>query len=305
MDARTDQYRPDVQTSRMEVVDRAGPTYTYEDRDGIDSWTVADAALGNGGARWLPVRRPGAYTAEVFQTLVRSHGIVLKTPEPIETLPDAWQIARFDSRPLHEVLRLMLFYSTNPTAEIVGLTASTKRGLAPKSLKESAEAMSAWARAELGLQDVAMEDHSGLGDDSRISTRDLVHMMASAPAQTELQPLLKEIHIQKFDGPNVPMSIHAKTGTLNFVSGLAGYVEVEDGRELAFAVLSGDIARRDGLPMEQRESPPGGHGWNTQAKYLQQRLLHRWANLYGRGPLPPLPREITPVSAKASTTVPG
>ena len=68
----------------MQVVDRAGPVYTYRRGDGVDEWTVARGALGNGGARWLPVRRPDLYAAEVFQTLVRSHGIVLDRAEVLD-----------------------------------------------------------------------------------------------------------------------------------------------------------------------------------------------------------------------------
>jgi serine-type D-Ala-D-Ala carboxypeptidase/endopeptidase (penicillin-binding protein 4) len=41
-------------------------------RDGIERWTVARGALGDGGSRWLPVRRPSDYAAEVFRTLARS-----------------------------------------------------------------------------------------------------------------------------------------------------------------------------------------------------------------------------------------
>jgi len=60
MDARTERYRPEVATAVMRVVNRDLPVYTYQERDGIDRWTVASKALGTGGSRWLPVRDPGA-----------------------------------------------------------------------------------------------------------------------------------------------------------------------------------------------------------------------------------------------------
>ena len=78
MDARTASFSPRVATASMKVVDRSMPVYTYSQGDGVDEWTVARAALGSGGARWLPVRRPDLYAAEVFQTLARTHGIVLE-----------------------------------------------------------------------------------------------------------------------------------------------------------------------------------------------------------------------------------
>ncbi|QOL81513.1 D-alanyl-D-alanine carboxypeptidase/D-alanyl-D-alanine endopeptidase [Pseudooceanicola spongiae] len=288
MDARAGKYRPDVTIASMALADRTGPIFTYNDRNGHDEWTVAESALGTAdGARWLPVRRPAAYTAEVFQTLARAYGIVLDTPEEMRDLPvDAFQLASYQSRPLSKVIKEMLYYSTNLTAEIIGLTASVARGVAPTSLRDSAQAMSVWAKQAFGLTEVSMVDHSGLEDDSRISTADLVTMLASRQAQDQLRPLLKDINLRKAGkviDKNRPMTVQAKTGTLNFVSGLAGYVVGPDGTAMAFAVLSGDIEIRKTLPMEQRERPPGGRPWLARARNLQQDLIERWGGVYGTG----------------------
>ena len=69
MDARSDKYRPAVVMAAMQVADRSTPVYTYEERSGKDHWTVARGALGGGGARWLPVRKPGLYAGDVFATM--------------------------------------------------------------------------------------------------------------------------------------------------------------------------------------------------------------------------------------------
>mgnify|MGYP000010554905 CR=1 FL=1 len=66
---------------------------------------------------------------------------------------------------------------------------------------------------------------------------------------------------RKMKGEALEGRVRAKTGTLNFVSTLAGYVTGPGGRPMAFAILSGDVARRDALPLEQRERPPGGRAW--------------------------------------------
>ena len=59
MDARSERYRPPVDMAKMRVVNRDLPTYTYTaGNGGVDEWTVARGALGKGGSRWLPVRRP-------------------------------------------------------------------------------------------------------------------------------------------------------------------------------------------------------------------------------------------------------
>ncbi|MCE0505302.1 D-alanyl-D-alanine carboxypeptidase/D-alanyl-D-alanine-endopeptidase [Roseivivax sp. GX 12232] len=280
MDGRSGKYRPEVAMARMVVVARSSPIYTYRDAGLRDDWTVAKSALGDGGARWLPVREPELYAGEVFQTLAGAYGIRLKAPERIETLPqEATEVAALDSAPLLEILEDMLLYSTNLTAEITGLTASAARGVAATDLAASAAAMNTWAQEALGLEKVALVDHSGLGDMSRISAQAMVTALIALRDRLPLRAILKDIPLVDDSRAAIPDSgveIRAKTGTLNFVSGLAGYETLADGSELAFAIFSADLQRRAEIPMEARERPQGGRTWNGKAKRMQQALLRRW-----------------------------
>jgi D-alanyl-D-alanine carboxypeptidase/D-alanyl-D-alanine-endopeptidase (penicillin-binding protein 4) len=274
MDARTASFSPRVQTARMEVVDRSVPVYTYRRGEGVDEWTVARRALGGGGARWLPVRRPDLYAAEVFQTLARSHGIVLKQPEILDEAPPGSEIARHESATLASILRDMLRYSTNLTAEVVGLAASAAEGGVPQSLAESAQRMNIWLEEELGGRRPGLVDHSGLGGNSRISAADMVNTLVRVGASAPLASLLKPFPVA--DAP-VPLAVSAKTGTLNFVSALAGYLTAPSGRELAFAILTSDLKARSSLTEAERERPPGGRAWAGRSRTLQRRLLANWA----------------------------
>jgi len=80
---------------------------------------------------------------------------------------------------------------------------------------------------------------------------------------------------------NHPVEAVAKTGTLNFVSGLAGYFQVPGGRRMAFAIFAADLPRRAAIPPQNRERPPGARPWAVRARALQQDLIERWAQLYG------------------------
>ncbi|MHA6344784.1 D-alanyl-D-alanine carboxypeptidase/D-alanyl-D-alanine endopeptidase [Roseivivax sp. CAU 1761] len=287
LDGRSDSLRPPVNMARMVVVARSTPIYTYVDTGRRDDWTVARNALGNGGARWLPVKRPALYAGEVFQAVAGAKGLRLPAPRLIEDLPEgAETLVRRESAPLDAILREMLKWSTNLTAEAVGLAATAARqGTVPDSLEASAAVMNDWAQAELGLTDVALTDHSGLGDASRISAADMVQALVAVRARLPLKPLLKDIPIRDEARRVIsghPLSVRAKTGTLNFVSGLAGYIDTPDGTELAFAVFSGDLPRRDAIPREDREGPPGMRTYNTRAKKFQMELIKRWGALYGR-----------------------
>ena len=284
MDARTGRFRPDVATARMAIVDRSGPVYTYADRGGIDDWTVARGALGKGGARWLPVRRPDAYAAEVFATLARSHGIVLKPAEPARAAPSGTTLAEWRSGPLTGMLRDMLLHSTNITAECLGMAASRAGDPQIDSLVGSAAAMNAWLSTRYGVEGVALVDHSGLGGASRVTTEAMVRVLADPRSRAALRPLLKGFLLRDSQGRpdrGSPIDVVAKTGTLNFVSGLAGYARAADGTDLVFAIFAADVPRREALSEAQRERPPGARGWNGRAKMLQSALIERWGTLYG------------------------
>jgi D-alanyl-D-alanine carboxypeptidase/D-alanyl-D-alanine-endopeptidase (penicillin-binding protein 4) len=280
MEARSARYRPAVRMARMQVVDRQGPVYTYAERDGRDEWTVARAALGSAGARWLPVRRPALYAGEVFQALARAEGLILGDVLIAADLPEGEVLVEHQSAPLDEILRDMLLYSTNSTAELVGMAASTARGGVPVDLKASAARMNAWTGLFVDDRPPAFEDHSGLGDDSRISAALMAKAMVKAGHDGALRELMKGFPIE--DMPNAP--VQAKTGTLNFVNALTGYVDAPDGTELAFAIFCADVERRDALPMSQRERPEGGRSYAGRARHLQRELIERWAILYGSGP---------------------
>lgn len=284
MDARSDRYRPDVVTAQMRIADRSVPVYSYADRKGVDEWSVARGALGNAGARWLPVRKPGAYAGDVFRTMAGSQGIRLKAAEVVRRAPQGTVLVTHRSEPLRGILRDMLRFSTNLTAEMVGMAATVRRGRMPSGLKASASGMNAWAKSKLGVSGMKLQDHSGLGAGNRMTADAMVDMLVKVYASDALRPLLKPVEMRDAKGKvlkNHPIAVNAKTGTLNFVSGLGGYMEAKDGSVLAFAIFSGDEAVRKRIRKANREAPRGARGYNRRAKQLQQKLIERWGTLYG------------------------
>jgi D-alanyl-D-alanine carboxypeptidase/D-alanyl-D-alanine-endopeptidase (penicillin-binding protein 4) len=283
IDARGERFVPPVEMVEVAVAGREAPLFTY-DEGPVEGWTVASGALGKGGSRWLPVRDPGRYVAEVFRTLARAQGVRLGLGERVDALPGGQEVARVDSEPLTEVLRDMLRFSTNVTAECVGLTAS---GLG--SLEASAGAMSAWARAAFGAE-VDLHDHSGLGGRSRATAAGMAKILVAAEKGGRgLKPILRDVGMKDDKGGVIkghPVKVRAKSGTLNFVSGLAGHVSPpptskNGGRELVFAIFTGDPDRRDAVPVALREDPEGASAWNKRARRLQGQLVSRWAGGYG------------------------
>ncbi|WP_138465241.1 D-alanyl-D-alanine carboxypeptidase/D-alanyl-D-alanine-endopeptidase [Poseidonocella sp. HB161398] len=281
MDARTGHVVPPVRMVTMSTSNRSGPIFTVETDDaGREAWTVARPALGGSGARWLPVRNTARYTAEVMRTLaaMRKPALVLPEPEYIDTLPEAVPVALHQSAPLAEVARDMLKYSTNLTAEVLGLTATTARtGKRPADLASSAAEMTRWAHG-IGMTECNLVDHSGLGPASRVTARDMTRLLVHAGMDGELRSLMKHVALYTKQGKAEPFELRAKTGTLNFVSCLTGYVRRPGKSPLIFAILTAEPERRAKIAPGDEESPAGSHGWTGASRALQYDLVRLWSD---------------------------
>jgi len=283
LDARSDRFRPEVRLARMQIANRASPIYTFRMARGREEWSVARGALGNSGSRWLPVRQPDLYAGEAFQALAAAQGLALPAPQRVNAAPQGQVLAEHRSDPLEELLRAMLRFSTNLTAEVVGLRATVASGTMPGSLRASGMAMSDWARRRYGMTSLSMVDHSGLGAASRVSMSDLANMFHRAARDGQIRPLLREHPFRDGNGrqlPAQPFEVLAKTGTLYFVSALGGYMRSHSGRDLAFAICSSDLLRRAQVVGGYLDRPEGTAEWARAARKMQQDLLHRWARAY-------------------------
>lgn len=280
LDARSEREIPPVSVIDIRAAQRDLPVYTYRQRNSGERWSVAASALGRSGSRWLPVRRPAAYAGDVFRALLRARGCTLPEPRIENGTRGGQVLAEHRSQPLPSILRGMLRYSTNITAEAVGLAATLQAGGSGRSLSRSAQRMSDWAAQAHRGQGLEFHDHSGLGEDSRVSPMAQARFMLSARRQGILPDLLRDHPMRDANGRRIrnhPVDVQAKTGTLNFVSALTGYAHVGRGREVVFSIVSADMDRRRSLRSSREESPRGTRSWTGRARALQQTLVERWA----------------------------
>lgn len=284
LDARDAGYNPEVGMAAMEVAGRAGPLFAHrlDPESGRELWSVARGGLGTGGTRWLPVRNSALYAGDVFRTLAGAQGIALGRPVPVDVLPGGAVLAQHDSAPLAEVAAGMLRYSTNLTAEAIGLAASARAlGAVPGSLAASGDAMADWAMSDrgMGMGAASFVDHSGLGDRSRVTAADMGAGLVRMGADGALARSLRVIPLARPDGTAEPFGLRAKTGTLNFVSALAGFIDRPGAAPLVFAILTADLERRAAIPEGQEERPPGSAAWVRRSRTMQYDLVRIWAGM--------------------------
>jgi D-alanyl-D-alanine carboxypeptidase/D-alanyl-D-alanine-endopeptidase (penicillin-binding protein 4) len=215
--------------------------------------------------------------------MARAQGILLKKPRVTQNASQGQILARYQSAPLADIIRDMLKYSTNVTAEVLGLAASAQNGSTPSTLAGSGRKMASWAGPALGMKSARFTDHSGLGDQSRVPASEMVAALVAANPRGPLHSLMKDIKLKDEEGKvlkNHTAKVRAKTGTLNFVSALAGYITTADNTELAFAIFTADLDTRAKIKRDDREVPKGGRAWSRKSRRLQQKFIQRWAVLY-------------------------
>ncbi len=299
IEARAERASPPTEAVRVEVAETAPGPAAFTRIGGVapEIWRASAQALERPGGRWLPVRRPDLYAGEVFRRLASEEGLSLPAPESGQAPIVSDIAARMESRELADILADMLRYSTNLTAEAVGLAATRAGGATVDSLAASATAMNAWAAGFAGFPPgdpgFLLVNHSGLSGDSRASVRRLVELLVAADRRgfpalgggraANLKGLLPDRPYLDAGSTPPPQeaSVRAKTGTLNFVSALAGYIEPAGGRRLAFAIISADMASREAFADEEIETPPGARAWAARARALQRALIRSWIARFG------------------------
>ena len=280
---------PEVAGVRVALASYPGaPMFSHAFEGRSEVWRMSESGFRGKGARWLPVRQPELYVGEVFRALADTYGIRLDPAHQGASPGNATVIARHQSRELRPMLKSMLRYSTNLTAEMVGLAASRAGGAKPKTLAASAEAMNAWAAGVAGFAPgdpgFRLTNHSGLAADSRISPRRMAEFLAAVvkqkPTKSKRHPrlpggvtdLLRDYNVV---AKSIPLDyrhldIVAKTGTMDYVRGLAGYIATPSGRRLAFAIFSNDLDRR--MPGAQRIN----RRWMARARGYERALIRNW-----------------------------
>ena len=277
--ARGSKVFPKTNTIEISPVRDQWPVYSYTETADKEIWTVKKEALTEKGGVWLPVRKPERYCADIFSDLLKSLGINIGRKTFAIALPVLHPIASHESIPMREMLIHMLRYSINLTAEVVGITATQKSGEDATSLASSAGRMQLWAQQEFSVDNANFVDHSGLGDRSRITPSDLCSGLHKIfKKRPEFLSLLRKIKPRDYSGKidaSSKLGIRAKTGTLNFVSSIAGYVNHGANAPFAFTVMSQDLNRRiaaqaDNLNVASKDSKL----WNVRSRRMQHQILN-------------------------------
>ncbi|WP_242356710.1 D-alanyl-D-alanine carboxypeptidase/D-alanyl-D-alanine-endopeptidase [Anaeromyxobacter sp. SG64] len=204
---------------------------------------------------WRRVDDPPRYLGHTLARLLELRGVKVMGAIHTGAVPRGAKLVHVaTSDTLAEIVRRLNKNSNNFVAEQLVKTLGAEAKGAPGSWPKGIEAVGEFL-ATLGVPRGAyvMKNGSGLNDTNRFSARQLVTLLramwARFPLQAEYVTSLpvagRDGTIRwRMDGTAADGHLRAKTGTLENVTSLSGYVETAGRRTLAFAVIVNDYPGR-------------------------------------------------------------
>jgi D-alanyl-D-alanine carboxypeptidase/D-alanyl-D-alanine-endopeptidase (penicillin-binding protein 4) len=153
--------------------------------------------------------------------------------------PTARQVAEWRSPTVPEVIRDINKYSNNVMARQLLLTIAAQAEPAPGNVERGARAIRSWLAAKgIAADELVIENGAGLSRNERIAPGTLGQVLLSAYRSPVMPEFVSSLPLVGYDGTmrkrlrgeDVAGQAHIKTGSLNDVRSVAGYVQAASGK---------------------------------------------------------------------------
>lgn len=188
------------------------------------------------------------YAYQLFKQLWQQLGGKISGGYRLGVVPEhAVRMMVHESQPLADVIRRINKYSNNLMARHLLLTIAAERIGLPGTEAHGQLAINSWLAGKgLAFPELVMENGSGLSRTERISAEHLGQLLVDAYASPVMAELMSSMPLLAVDGTvirrltNSPVQgrAHIKTGSLNGVRALAGYVLDQKGRRWVVVFIS-------------------------------------------------------------------
>lgn len=201
------------------------------------------------GSDDAPVRRrvddPARHAADQLNALLFARGVSVDGGTAVgPATPDSPELAAVQSAPLGDVVRQMLEESDNGTAELLTKELGVQAGTGGTTASGTAAVVARAGELGIPIAGTVMADGSGLDRGNRSSCDALVAALATSGgvdgAIGSRLPVAGRTGTlrDRFLGTPAQGRLRAKTGSLNSVTALAGFVTMSDGRTATFAYIA-------------------------------------------------------------------
>lgn len=196
------------------------------------------------------VMTPPEFAYGVFKPLWQQLGGSLSGNVRVGHVPDeAALFARFDSIPLAEVVRNVNKFSNNVMTRQLLLTLGAEKSSEPGTAAKGRAVVATWLQ-DMGLDTsgVFVENGSGLSRETRIPAGVMSEMLMAAWQHPYMPEFIASMPLSGMDGTmrnrfrGSPLAgrMHVKTGRLDHVYAIAGYVQAKSGTRYVVVVFHND-----------------------------------------------------------------
>ena len=190
--------------------------------------------------------QPATYAFGTFAELWHESGGEFSGKLRVEAAPaDARPLLSFDSLSLGEIVRLTNKFSNNLMARHLLLTMGEERSGGPATLEKGAAAIAEWSRERgLDLQGMDIDNGSGLSRSTHISVLQMARTLSAAYHSRYAPEFMASLPLAGVDGTlrsrmksSPAGAVRLKTGHIDGVSGVAGYVTTNGGKTYVLVSL--------------------------------------------------------------------
>jgi len=175
---------------------------------------------------------------------------------------DAEPLLSFNSRPLTEMITRINKHSNNVMARQLLYTLGAESNGAPGTQDNGKAVISKWlADNGLASTEIAIQNGAGLSRKTRTTARDMAKMLQFAWRQPYMPEYLASMSLsgldgtlrQRFANTGLVGKAHLKTGSLDHVTAIAGYLQSRSGRRFAVVAMQNfeDIHRGPGEEVQE------------------------------------------------------
>ena len=210
--------------------------------------------LGNVGAGGEHINDPERRAAAALTTRLRHRGIAVTGTPGAGRPPDGLvPLGQVQSAAMKEIVRRMDVNSLNFSAEVLGKLLARETTGRPATIARGARAIAAFEE-EQGVATFEHHDSSGLSYANRVRTQGIVKLLWAANAET-WGPVLRAALPRGGQGTLRDrlhgVKVRAKTGTLDRVSALSGWVWLDDRRDWGeFSIVSRGLTKTAAVRIE-------------------------------------------------------